>query len=209
MGSEKRSMQSDRGSEKGAGHRRGRPATSQDTLLTAADALFARSQEPHKIAMADIAAAAGVGKATLFRSFGSRVDLLNALFDARLGSLMGSYETACAELGGAPAPVERAVVFMDRLLDFKLANAHLMRARESENTPLYEIGFYRSIHGLLAELFVKSNPRSTPEQAAYRIHVLLSGVRIDLLNELLTTQQVPLDQVRSAQAELVRATFTA
>jgi AcrR family transcriptional regulator len=176
-------------------------------LLAAADALFARSEAPQKIVMSEIAEAAGVGKATLFRSFGSRVELLNALFDTRLESLMSAYEAARAELGDDVGPVEWAVAFMDQLLDFKLNNSHLMRAREGDDAPLYGVGFYRAIHGVLVDLFAQRHPQVPGEQAAYRMHVLLGAVRIDLLDELLEAQRVPLDQLRTAQADLVRAAF--
>jgi AcrR family transcriptional regulator len=209
MGPKNSSTLSDPGSVNSGRPRRGRPAAvSREALLAVAEALFARSEAPQGVVMADIAAAAGVGKATVFRLFGSRVDLLNALFDARLEPLMRSYETARAELGEDAGPVELAVMFMDRLLDFKLANAHLMRAREGDDAPVYEVGFYRAIHGLLADLFAQAQPQTSKEQAAYRMHVLLGALQIDLLDELLRRQQVPLSQVRSAQADLVHATFS-
>lgn len=39
----------------------------REAVLAAADTLFAQCESPQSVTMADIAAAAGVGKATLFR----------------------------------------------------------------------------------------------------------------------------------------------
>jgi AcrR family transcriptional regulator len=209
MGPNNGTTRSDPGSDLvgAARRRRGRAATPPDALLAAADRLFAQSDAPHRVVMADIAAAAGVGKATLFRSFGSRVDLLNALFDARLESLMASYETACAGLGADAGPVERAVALMNQLLDFKLANSHLMRAREGDDAPLYEVGFYRAVHKVLAGLLAQAQPQTAAEEAAYRAHVLLGALQVELLDQLLCAQGMSLGQVRSAQDRLVRAAF--
>lgn len=208
MGPKKLNTISDHGSENTGRRSPGRPAVSREILLAAAEGLFARSETPQRVTMADIAAAAGVGKATVFRAFGSRVDVLNALFDTRLRSLMSSYEVARAELGPGAGPVEVAVVLMDQLLDFKLTNPHLMRAREGDQTPLFEVGFYRAVHDLLTDLFMQAHPQSPSKSAAYRMHVLLSALQIDLLDEVLRTQRVPLEQVRADQADLVRAVLT-
>jgi hypothetical protein len=97
---------------------------------------------------------------------------------------------------------------MDQLLDFKLTNPYLMRAREADETPLYEVGFYRAVHGLLTDLFMRAHPQASTTNAAYRAHVLLGALQIDLLDKVLRTQQVPLEQVRADQADLVRAVFT-
>ncbi|MET8801049.1 helix-turn-helix domain-containing protein, partial [Nocardia sp. NPDC004568] len=74
-------------------------ARNRAAVLAAADALFARSQSPDDLTMADIAAAAGVGKATLFRAFGDRAGLLRALYEARLEPIKGAVEAGPPPLG--------------------------------------------------------------------------------------------------------------
>jgi AcrR family transcriptional regulator len=53
-------------------------------MLVAADALFAGGDSLQTVSMDDIAAAAGVGKGTLFRAFGSRDGLLDAGYGAHV-----------------------------------------------------------------------------------------------------------------------------
>ncbi|MGW2043465.1 helix-turn-helix domain-containing protein, partial [Streptomyces virginiae] len=55
----------------------------REAVLAAADALFATSSSPHSVSMDDIAAAAGVGKGTLFRRFGDRAGLIAAVITSR------------------------------------------------------------------------------------------------------------------------------
>ena len=81
----------------------------------AADALFASSGEPQAVSMDDIAAAAGVGKGTLFRAFGSPDGLLDAPFTARMAVLREAFEDGppaarprCAAARAAPSPARRA-----------------------------------------------------------------------------------------------------
>ena len=78
MGPSDVSSFSDYESEK-RGVRRGRPSIPRELMLAAADALFARAEAPEAVSMDDVAAAVGVGKGTLFRAFGSRDGLLDAL----------------------------------------------------------------------------------------------------------------------------------
>nr|WP_309076638.1 helix-turn-helix domain-containing protein [Streptomyces sp. ZEA17I] len=58
-------------------------ARDREAVLAAADRLFAEHENPGTVTMADIAAA-GVGKATLLRSFGDRTGLIRALHESRL-----------------------------------------------------------------------------------------------------------------------------
>lgn len=61
----------------------------REAVLAAADALFAASSSPHSVSMDDIAAAAGVGKGTLFRRFGDRAGLI--------GAVIASASTPCSK----------------------------------------------------------------------------------------------------------------
>jgi AcrR family transcriptional regulator len=99
-------------------------------VLAAADALFADADAPHAVSMDAIAAAAGVGKGTLFRAFGSRDGLLDALSAAKFTPLREAVEGGEPPLGLGTPSRERIVAFLDALLTFKLENRHLHRARE-------------------------------------------------------------------------------
>lgn len=174
----------------------------------AADDVFATSERPGRVSMDEVAQAAGIGKGTLFRLFGSRVGLLDALFDSRLGGLLDDIAAATGELGEDAPVVDKAVIAMRCVTRFKLVNSHLMRAREGDETPLYDIGFYRALHELLVTLYREAAPDESRPHAEQAMHVLLGAAQVELLDELLLRQRQPLDAVLEGQDHLVRHLFT-
>jgi len=183
--------------------RRGRPPIDRALVLAAADALFANANAPHAVTMDAVAAAAGVGKGTLFRAFGSRDSLLDALWVAKLAALREAVARGQPPLGpGAPSR-ERAVAFLDALLTFKLENRHLIRAREVAPR-LLQSENYKWMHGLLQNLIEDAARGATADESGYAAHVLLAALHIDLIEELLTNG-LSLPAIRRAQAAHVRA----
>ncbi|HET6500611.1 MAG TPA: helix-turn-helix domain-containing protein [Amycolatopsis sp.] len=171
-------------------------------MLAAADGLFADTDSPHTVSMDAIAVAAGVGKGTLFRAFGNRDGLLDALWAAKLTTLREAVEAGEAPLGpGAPAR-ERVIAFLDALLTFKLENRQLIRAREMASTGVRKSEHYRWMQGLLEQLLEDAAPET--EDAGYAAGVLLSALHIDLIEELLAAGRSP-REIRRAQAALARA----
>ncbi|MEU4895030.1 TetR/AcrR family transcriptional regulator [Streptomyces sp. NPDC044780] len=173
-------------------------------MLAAADALFADADAPDTVPMDAIAAAAGVGKGTLFRAFGSRDGLLDALWAHKLTALREAVEEGEAPLGpGAPSR-ERVVAFLDALLTFKLDNRHLIRAREVASAGVRQSEHYKWMHGLLRNLIEDAAPGATADDTVYAAHVLLAALHIDLIEELLAAGRSP-RAIRRAQAALARA----
>ncbi|XBS68772.1 TetR/AcrR family transcriptional regulator [Acerihabitans sp. KWT182] len=182
--------------------RRGRPAVPPALLLAAADALFAGSETPAVITMEAIAAAAGVGKGTLFRAFGSRDGLLDALWTAKLEPLLGAVEKGQPPFGPKAPPDERTIAFLDALLSFKLENRHLIRAREIA-PQLLQSAHYQWMHGLLSRLIEEAAPGTAANETLYAAHALLATLHIDLIETLLMGG-MPLQAIRSSQAAHVR-----
>src|SRR5215217_1402687 len=79
-------------------------ARNRDRIICAAARLFEESEDPNAVTMDAVAAAAGVGKGTVFRRFGDRAGLMRSLLD--------EHESAFQEgvIRGAP-PVERLAAF--------------------------------------------------------------------------------------------------
>lgn len=184
--------------------RRGRPSVPAALMLAAVDEVFSAADAPRTVTMDAIAAAAGVGKGTLFRAFGNRDNLLEALWGAKLAVLRDAVEEGPPPLGPKGAPRERAVAFLDALVMFKLENRHLIRARESASAGLRQSEHYRWMHGLLLTLIRQAGRRPPMGQAEYSAHVLLGALHIDLIEDLLATGR-SIAEIRSAQAVLARA----
>jgi AcrR family transcriptional regulator len=183
--------------------RRGRPPVPPALVLAAADALFADADSPRTVTMDAIAAAAGVGKGTLFRAFGSRDGLLDALWAAKLSALREAVEGGEPPFGpGAPSR-ERVVAFLDAILTFKLENCHLIRAREVAPR-LLQSEHYKWMHSLVQRLIEDAALGAMADEAGYAAHVLLAALHIDLIEELLANG-LSLQAIRRAQAAHARA----
>ncbi|MBU9865997.1 TetR/AcrR family transcriptional regulator [Rahnella aceris] len=184
--------------------RRGRPSIPAELILAAADQLFSVADSPGTVTMEAIARAACVGKGTLFRAFGSRNGLLDALWEAKLGTLRKAVEVETPPLGFGGPPRVRAVAFLDALLTFKLENRHLIRARETPSLGLRQSEQYKWMHGLLRDLLKDATRGGASEEVDYKAHVLLGALHIDLIEDLLATGQTS-EEIRRSQAALTRA----
>ena len=102
-------------------------ARNRVAILAAAQRLFAE-QDPDEVSMDAIATAAGVGKPTIYRSFGDRAGLVRALLETRERGLQESLLRGPPPLGpGAPA-AERLVAFVGALVDHIDANLPVLLA---------------------------------------------------------------------------------
>jgi AcrR family transcriptional regulator len=176
----------------------------RETLLAAAEALFADAEAPSTVSMDDIALAAGVGKGTLFRAFGSRDGLLDALFAARLEPLRAEIERAGSPVGPDAAAADRVLGILDLLLEFKLENPRLAAARELSGSELFAAPHYRWVHDLLRDLIGQTG--APADSAVYTAHLLLGGLRADLLAQVLasgTDREELRAEVRRAAQRLI------
>ena len=152
-------------------------------VLEAADRLFAELGVKN-VSLDAIAAAAGVGKGTVFRRFGDRAGLAVALLDEREQELQAKILTGPPPLGpGAPA-LERVTAFLDAYLD--LLDRHVELFMDSENASngaRYRIGSYRLWHRHIAMLVEEARPEL---DADYTAHVILAPLAADLHNALRT-----------------------
>ncbi|MER6567186.1 TetR/AcrR family transcriptional regulator [Streptomyces sp. NPDC001093] len=173
-------------------------ARNREAVLAAADALFARHESPEDITMADIAAAAGVGKGTLFRAFGDRTGLLRALYEARLEPIREAVESGPEPLGPAAPPLERVPALLDALLCFKLDNRRLALAlEETGNGSPYQAEHYERWHGLLRAV-LEQIPDVTDSD--FTAHALLAATRADLVEHLSGQERVPRGRMRAQLA---------
>ncbi|GGP47653.1 TetR/AcrR family transcriptional regulator [Streptomyces abikoensis] len=173
-------------------------ARNRRAVLEAADALFARSESPEDLTMADIAAAAGVGKGTLFRAFGDRAGLLRALYEARLEPVREAAESGPPPLGPATPPQERVPALLDAVLCFKLDNRRLALAlEESGSGGPYRAEHYAGWHALLRSVLERIP--GLPD-ADFTAHALLAATRADLVERLADGEGVPRERLRAQLA---------
>ncbi|MFD3911830.1 TetR/AcrR family transcriptional regulator [Streptomyces sp. NPDC058603] len=174
-------------------------ARNREAVLAAADALFARRDSPEDVTMADIAAAAGVGKGTLFRAFGDRPGLLRALYEARLRPVGEAVETGPPPLGPATPPQQRVPALLDAVLCFKLDNRGLMLAlEEGGGSSPYQAEHYERWHSLLRAV-LEQIPGLTGGD--FTAHALLAATRADLVEHLAGEERVPRERMRAQLAD--------
>ena len=173
----------------------------REAVLAAADVLFAQCESPENVTMADVAAAAGVGKATLFRAFGDRTGLIRAVYAARLEPLAEAVEAGPPPLGSDAAPRERIAAVLDALLRFKLDNRRLALALEEggSGSP-YQGADYAKWHSLLKMMLERIAGAGESDFAA---HALLAAVRADLIEYLARREGVAPETIRAQLAMFV------
>ena len=177
-------------------------ARNRAAVLVAADELFATAAAPARLSMDDVAAAAGVGKGTLFRAFGSRAGLIQALWELRTEPLRRAIESGPPPLGPGTDPRHRIAAILNAILVVKLDNRHLTLALEerSGGTSLYEQPQYQSVHRLLRDLLRDAGRGKESELLA---HLLLAAVRADLLDHLIGGRGSSRRQLRAGVAAVV------
>jgi AcrR family transcriptional regulator len=168
-------------------------------ILEAARRLFA-DRGAACVSMDEIAAAAGVGKGTLFRRFGSRAALALALLSEREICFQEGFIRGEPPLGPGATPLERLVAFGEARLDLIADHADVLAAAEIGparfDSPPYAV--YR-LH--LTLLLREANPDCDP---AYLVEALLAGLGVDLFLHLREARGMRLAQMKSGWGELVR-----
>jgi AcrR family transcriptional regulator len=110
---------------------RGDAAANRARILAAARRLLV-THGPGGVSMDAVAHAAGVGKGTLFRRFGSRAGLMEALVSDYMRDFQDAFLTGPPPLGPAGDPRERLEAFIIELL--RLQRQHLPFALAADTT---------------------------------------------------------------------------
>nr|WP_173426404.1 TetR/AcrR family transcriptional regulator [Amycolatopsis orientalis] len=172
-------------------------ARNRAAILDAAASLFAE-HGVDAVSMDQVAAAAGVGKGTLFRRFGDKAGLAAALLDARERVLQEGVLHGPPPLGPGATPSERLVAFADAYLDYLLKHLPLVRMSETAAPGArYRIGAYRFWHRHVA-ILLDGTP--DPEHTA---HALLAPVAAEHVTALLP--ELGEERIRAGITRLWRA----
>jgi AcrR family transcriptional regulator len=151
-------------------------ARNRQRVLAAAHRLFVRDGVACT-SMDAIAAEAGVGKGTVFRRFGDRASLAEALLDSSERAFQEAFIRGPAPLGpGAPA-CERLIAFGRRQLGRYSDEGDLLLAAQTAGTPgrRFGAGPYGAYHAHLALLLSQAAPTIDAQYAAEALLALLSA----------------------------------
>jgi AcrR family transcriptional regulator len=151
------------------------------------------------VSMDDIAEAAGVGKGTLFRRFGSRAALALAVLSERESAFQEGFIRGEPPLGPGAAPLERLIAFGEARMDLLADHAEVLAAAEVGlarfSSPPY--GVYRLHMTLLLR------EASADCDAEYIAEALLACLGVDYFLYMREGRGLSLDRVKAGWRELV------
>jgi AcrR family transcriptional regulator len=170
-------------------------------ILCAAQRLFSE-RGAGCVSMDEVAEAAGVGKGTLFRRFGSRAALARAVLSEREQAFQEHIIRGAPPLGPGAPPRERLIAFGHAVLDMLDGQAELIVAAEGGAarfaSPPYAV--YR-LHMTL--LLREADPACDAEFLA---ETLLACLGADFFLYLRDVREMPLARLKAGWEELVRKT---
>jgi AcrR family transcriptional regulator len=163
----------------------------RQAILHATEELLGKYR-PDEISMEQVAAAAGVGKGTVFHRFGSRIGLMTAVAHDRALALREVVEDGPPPLGPGAPPRERLLAFLDAVVDVVGRNKWLFaalghavaaapRPSHGSHEPMEAHPVYRFWHGHISGLVAEQRPDLDADVVA---HVLLSSLHSEPILEL-------------------------
>ncbi|HEY0453785.1 helix-turn-helix domain-containing protein [Actinophytocola sp.] len=159
-------------------------ARNRRAILLATEDLLTRHR-PDEVTIEQVAAAAGVGKGTVFHRFGNRMGLMIALMQERARGLNEAVESGPPPLGPGAPPRERLLAFLSAVVDLVGRNKGLLAAlgqavsprAHGEDHPVYLFW-----HGHITELIEAERPEL---DAPLLADLLLGGLQAEPILRLL------------------------
>jgi AcrR family transcriptional regulator len=179
-------------------------ARNRERILCAARRLF-DERGAGCVSMDEVADAAGVGKGTLFRRFGSRALLAAAVLSERERDFQEAIIRGEPPLGPGAPPGERLVAFGEALLDTLEAHTELLLAAETGPARFAHPAYI--VHRLHVMLLLRAaDPRCDAETLS---DTLLAALGADLFVHMRQVRGMSLDRLKEGWADLVRRTVPA
>ncbi|MHC5256388.1 TetR/AcrR family transcriptional regulator [Streptomyces sp. UC4497] len=164
-------------------------------VLRATEQLLAEGGGDH-VSLDRVAALAGVGKGTVFRRFGNRAGLLQALLEERSRELRDAVSNGPPPLGPGAPTSERLLAFLDGLGAIAEGNATLLSAHgQACAEDKYDDPSYQLWHRHLSTLFADGSPDL---DAGFLAHSVLAVFDGDLIRHM-TPPEDPRRFTRSVQ----------
>lgn len=175
------------------GSERADAARNRAAILAAAAELFDRDGV-EQVSMNDIARAAGVGKGTIFRRFGDRTALIEAVLLPRSVAMRRLVDHGPPPLGPGGEATDALHAYLDLLLDFVWENRALIRALEHRVPHAYYA--HSSSRYWLTEL-ARRLAATHPQDTDYLTYILSTALRADVLDYLISVRGMDPEQVRA------------
>jgi AcrR family transcriptional regulator len=172
-------------------------AANRERILSAARRLFS-DHGATGVSMDAVAEAAGVGKGTVFRRFGDREGLIEALLDTEMRTFQEAFLFGPAPLGPAGDPQARLHAFLVQLVALLDRNLELLLGARLDST--HPPRLFRSLALHLRVLITEIAPASDAEVLA---DLLLSALSAPMLRRLRRDQGRSLAEVQAGICELV------
>ncbi|MCP2252077.1 transcriptional regulator, TetR family [Prauserella aidingensis] len=171
--------------------------------LLAAAARLADEHGVEHLTMDAVASAAEVGKGTVFRRFGDRVGLLQALLDHVEARFQAGFLEGEPPLGPGATARERLDAFGPAALRHDAAHRELYLAAEGKPERRYLTPSLRVRHTHLAMLLRAAGVQATGGDPELLAHTLLSFVDSALTAHLTSQRGLPLERLEAGWADLV------
>src|SRR6476660_2381114 len=176
----------------------------RERILCAARRLF-DERGAGCVSMDEVAEAAGVGKGTLFRRFGSRASLAAAVLSERERGFQEAILRGEPPLGPGAPPRERLIAFGEALLDTLEAHTELLLAAETGPARFaHPAHIVHRLHVML--LLREADPSCDAEILA---DTLLAALGAELFVYLRQVRDVPLARLKDGWRDLVWRTVPA
>src|ERR1700737_4934271 len=155
------------------------------------------------VSMDDVADAAGVGKGTVFRRFGSRAALAQALLSERERAFQEHFIRGAPPLGPGAPPRERLIAFGEGLLEHLQRHAELIAAAEVGGARLISAP-YAAYRQHVTLLLREADSNCDAELLA---EMLLAALSAELFIHLRQQRSLPLERLQAGWRELVVRTL--
>ncbi|MDF0529718.1 helix-turn-helix domain containing protein [Tsukamurella sp. 8F] len=176
----------------------------RELLLAAAERLITE-RGVAAVSMDDVAQAAGVGKGTVFRRFGSRAGLLQALLDRDETDIQRAFMFGPPPQGPGGPPVERLIAFGHARLRMIARHGDLLVGAEQATSDPFAVPAWRVSSTLVHSLLTEAGFDGDLD--------VWTGILMSTLSPLWTTHQivdsgVRLERLEAGWTDLVRRTLT-
>ncbi len=175
-------------------------ARNRALLLDAATELL-DTRPANEITMEDVARAAGVGKGTVFRRFGSRTGLMQALLDHHEKRLQRDVISGPPPLGPGAAPLDRLAAFGRARLD--MVRAHPDLAAAAEDTPERYTHPTRAFYVMHVAMLLRTAGFTGPLDVL--VHAVLAPLGAAAVQHLTVARGLSIDDVADEYEAFVRA----